>query len=1344
MMKKNFLLFLFLFLFSNLLWSQSFRIGEQVEDGEEIKIPIMVQSFEDIFAFTFFIDYDANSLDYIEHENLYSYYENSDFLVNEIDGNKIGITWFSIEETSSLTNDEFKLLDLKFQKIAGGDENYTITFNLENAEFSNQNGENTEVINLYFLDFDDELCENSDDINLSANLDGGIFSGNGVNGNTFSPSQAGVGEHQITYTYENKIISKTITVIENNANISLSNLILSNINEEITISLSAKNLVDIGAITLSFDYDPSVLEFISKTDDQLIIPEAMFNATEEGKISLAWYPIDFITPFNLEEGNLINLTFLYKGGLTDLTFNENCEISDIEGNLFEECFGLKNGSVYPKVKITNAENGICLNADELILTANLEGGVFGGQGVENNIFIPANTSIGAGNIDLTYSYYYENLDTTIIDTLEMTVFPLTTIEMDINDFYCIGTTTLSASPVGGTFMGENLSGIQFTAEETGNYEVTYAYTNENNCTNFETQTLNVVENLNLEINNLDESYCQSNNAIILETNVEGGTFTGTNENNIFIPSEIGEHTITYTYDLGACNFSIEETVNVIEISDISFTGLYEIYSVGQESVTLVGIPEGGTFSGVGINGNVFTPNIAGTHEITYTYSNGSCEGSYTQEVTVLSEPTILFTNVTNYDFGSVPYNNTSLEEKTYTVSAQNLTSSLLITAPDGFLISQTSGSNYTTIIALDPIEGTVEATDIYIVFQPTSEDNFIGNITHNSFNANVENIQVSGSGVNIIPVITTEAITTVNQNELYTYTIEATDGNNDDLTFTAINIPSWLTFVGNTLIGTPDNSVVGVFNITLQVNDGNATGNALQIFELTITNVNSSPTASNSSVTSNEDETYTFNANDFNFSDIDGDFFVNVKITALEIKGNLYLDANDDGILDANEHISLGQEILVGDIDKLKYEPFTNENANAYDNFGFKVFDGVLYSDNAYIMLIDIVPVNDEPIFTFTENITLNEDFENEYHATPTAFNTPLDETGQNVNYSISPILSNIVNLSINPVTGEISFTAIENANGTEIFTITANDGQSENNIYTKDFTLTINAINDVPVFTSEPILSVNEDENYNYFIIATDIETSAIFFSAVDLPDWLVLENGSLVGTPNNEDVGVHEIKIKVTDAEGLENYQEFSIIVINVNDAPTLEAESFSIVENALIGSYVGTIVGDDIDKNQTLTYYIIDGNSLPENNDPAFEIDENGDLRVLNDTQLDFETLENFDLKVVVKDNAINSLSDTAIISVEIIDVHEPFNLNKIENCFTPDEDGINDYWQIVNYNQYKDCDLVIFNSWREVLFTGKATEKWDGKYEGEYLPTDTYYYTIDCSNDIYSGYITIFKD
>ena len=72
--------------------------------------------------------------------------------------------------------------------------------------------------------------------------------------------------------------------------------------------------------------------------------------------------------------------------------------------------------------------------------------------------------------------------------------------------------------------------------------------------------------------------------------------------------------------------------------------------------------------------------------------------------------------------------------------------------------------------------------------------------------------------------------------------------------------------------------------------------------------------------------------------------------------------------------------------------------------------------------------------------------------------------SARKVRHALSPSSVSYANVSINGTNGTVSVTAVANGYGTNTFTVTANDGQSTNNIYTQTFTLKVSAVNDAPI----------------------------------------------------------------------------------------------------------------------------------------------------------------------------------------------------------------------------------------------------------------------------------------
>ena len=80
----------------------------------------------------------------------------------------------------------------------------------------------------------------------------------------------------------------------------------------------------------------------------------------------------------------------------------------------------------------------------------------------------------------------------------------------------------------------------------------------------------------------------------------------------------------------------------------------------------------------------------------------------------------------------------------------------------------------------------------------------------------------------------------------------------------------------------------------------------------------------------------------------------------------------------------------------------------------------------------------------------------------------------------------------------------------------------------------------------------------------------------------------------------------------------------------------------------------------------------------------------------------------------------------------------------NVFTPDGDGINDFW---NSSQLLDfSEIIIFNRWGEKIVEGKdsKTFQWDGyTQEGKKCTEGIYYYQIVAKSNIYTGFIDLVR-
>ncbi|HYD60493.1 MAG TPA: DUF4347 domain-containing protein [Noviherbaspirillum sp.] len=161
--------------------------------------------------------------------------------------------------------------------------------------------------------------------------------------------------------------------------------------------------------------------------------------------------------------------------------------------------------------------------------------------------------------------------------------------------------------------------------------------------------------------------------------------------------------------------------------------------------------------------------------------------------------------------------------------------------------------------------------------------------------------------------------------------------------------------------------------VQISVSDGKG-GNDTQLITTTVSDVNdtpagpgnsggpvsnTAPAGANKTVSTLEDQPYTFTAADFGFSDADGNAFLAARMTTVPISGVLAVN----GIT-----VNAGDYISKNDIDlgRLVYTPAANANGSA--SFTFQVQDnggtangGTDLDPTANTMTLDVIPVNDPP-----------------------------------------------------------------------------------------------------------------------------------------------------------------------------------------------------------------------------------------------------------------------------------------------------------------------------------------------------------------------------------------------
>ena len=85
----------------------------------------------------------------------------------------------------------------------------------------------------------------------------------------------------------------------------------------------------------------------------------------------------------------------------------------------------------------------------------------------------------------------------------------------------------------------------------------------------------------------------------------------------------------------------------------------------------------------------------------------------------------------------------------------------------------------------------------------------------------------------------------------------------------------------------------------------------------------------------------------------------------------------------------------------------------------------------------------------------------------------------------------------------------------------------------------------------------------------------------------------------------------------------------------------------------------------------------------------------------------------------------------------------------DAITPNGDGINDEWEILDIDRYPNAEIQIFNRWGSLIFSSSGANynnnKWQGNFENKELPVGTYYYTINLNDgsELQTGAVTIVR-
>ena len=329
--------------------------------------------------------------------------------------------------------------------------------------------------------------------------------------------------------------------------------------------------------------------------------------------------------------------------------------------------------------------------------------------------------------------------------------------------------------------------------------------------------------------------------------------------------------------------------------------------------------------------------------------------------------------------------------------------------------------------------------------------NAIANLALNE-NAGAQTVNLSG-------------ISSGASNEVQTLTVTATSANpalipNPTVTYTSPNATGTLTFA-------PTANAFGSATITVTVNDGGASNNAVnRAFTVTVNPVNQPPTLNAiGNLTLNENA----GAQTVNLSGISSG-------ASNEVQTLTVTATSANPALIPNPTVAYTSPNATG---SLTFTPAANAFGSA--TITVTVNDGGA-SNNVLsrAFTVTVNPVNQPPTLDAIGNLTLNE------NAGAQILNLSGVSSGASNEVQTLTITATSANPALIPnptvaytspnATGTLTFTPAANAFGSATITVAVNDGGASNNVLSRAFTVTVNPVNQPPTLDAIGNLTLNEN----------------------------------------------------------------------------------------------------------------------------------------------------------------------------------------------------------------------------------------------------------------------------
>ena len=407
---------------------------------------------------------------------------------------------------------------------------------------------------------------------------------------------------------------------------------------------------------------------------------------------------------------------------------------------------------------------------------------------------------------------------------------------------------------------------------------------------------------------------------------------------------------------------------------------------------------------------------------------------------------------------------------------------------------------------------------------------------------------VSVNNVNRKPKITSDPVLTGLENQQYFYNFSAHDEDEDILTYKILSAPQGMKIESNNgyVSWTPSYDKAGTYEVVLAVSDGFNEVN--QLFNLEIANSNRAPKIISKpilKVAENQAYQYTLKS-----KDADGEA---MEFSLLSSPEGMLLDKVTKQIIWRPDWHQAGLHQV------------TVQVQDIHDGRDVQTFNLNVLNNNRAPQL---------------SKVTQTEIFENQ------KFHYQLEAKDADDDRLKYKLVSGPKGMTFDAYTHTLSWQPGFKHAGKHDVKVSVSDGKQ---LVSQNFTLKVKDKNRTPKFNSVAPAILSEGQEYEYKVLASDLDTDELKYSLLMSPEKMTIDErtGLIRWQSNYEDGGQHGIEVLVEDGKGGTAVQAYRLFVKNVNRLP--EFTSSPIVKAKLGQPYRYQLLAKDDDWN-TLSFNLI----------------------------------------------------------------------------------------------------------------------------------------------------------